>query len=79
MEEIAETLSITLPENEEYDTLGGLILDHLNAIPEDGSTLSLDLFGMHIDILEIRDRRIEWTQVSLLPKQEEVAPVPEKE
>ena len=79
LEEIAETLSITLPENEEYDTLGGLILDHLNAIPEDGSTLSLDLFGMHIDILEIRDRRIEWTQVSLLPKQEEVAPVPEKE
>ena len=70
LEEISEALSITLPEEEEYDTLGGLILDHLNAIPEDGSTFSLDLFGMHIDVLEIQDRRIEWTNVSLLPKNE---------
>ena len=33
LEEIAKTLDITLPEEEEYDTLGGMILDHLNAIP----------------------------------------------
>lgn len=70
LDDLAETLAITLPEEEEYDTLGGLILDHLNAIPEDGSTFSLDLLGMHIEVLEIQDRRIEWTNISLLPKEE---------
>ena len=50
--------------------MGGLILDHLNAIPEDGSTFSLDLAGMHIEVLEIQDRRIEWTNISLLPNDE---------
>ena len=70
LDDLAEALDIALPEEEEYDTLGGLILDHLNAIPEDGSTFSLDLFGMHIEVLEIQDRRIEWTNISLLPKDE---------
>ena len=70
LDDLAETLAITLPEEEEYDTLGGLILDHLNAIPEDGTTFSLDLLGMHIEVLEIQDRRIEWTNISLLPKEE---------
>ncbi len=78
LEEIAKTLDITLPEEEEYDTLGGMILDHLNAIPEDGSTFSLDLAGMHIDVLTIADRRIEWTNVSLLPKADP-APAEEEE
>ena len=78
LEEIAKTLDITLPEEEEYDTLGGMILDHLNAIPEDGSTFSLDLAGMHIDVLNIADRRIEWTNVSLLPKADP-APAEEEE
>jgi putative hemolysin len=70
LDDLAEALAITLPEEEEYDTLGGLILDHLNAIPEDGTTFSLDLLGMHIEVLEIQDRRIEWTNISLLPKEE---------
>ncbi|PWL49754.1 MAG: HlyC/CorC family transporter [Clostridiales bacterium] len=70
LDDLAEALDIALPEEEEYDTLGGLILDHLNAIPEDGSTFSLDLVGMHIEVLEIQDRRIEWTNISLLPKDE---------
>ena len=55
-----------------------MILDHLNAIPEDGSTFSLDLAGMHVDVLTIADRRIEWTNVSLLPKADP-APAEEEE
>ena len=76
VEDIAEALDLDLPEDIDYDTLGGMILDHLNAIPEDGSTFSLDLAGMHIDVLTIADRRIEWTNVSLLPKAD---PVPAEE
>ena len=71
LEEISEALNIDLPKEEEFDTLGGMILDHLNTIPEDGSTFTVDLMGMHIEVLQIEDRRIEWTNVSLLPQQSE--------
>ena len=71
LEEISEALNIDLPKEEEFDTLGGMILDHLNTIPEDGTTFTVDLMGMHIEVLQIEDRRIEWTNVSLLPQQSE--------
>ena len=78
LDTLSDALHVELPLEEEYDTLGGMILDHLNAIPEDGSTFSLDLAGMHIDVLTIADRRIEWTNVSLLPKADP-APAEEEE
>ena len=53
-----------LPEDDEYDTLGGMILDSLSAVPEDGSTPALDIAGLHIEVQEIKDRRIEWAVVS---------------
>ena len=64
IESIAEALNIDLPEDDEYDTLGGMILDSLNAVPEDGSTPSMDIAGLHIEVQEIKDRRIEWAIVS---------------
>ncbi len=64
IESIAEALNIDLPEDDEYDTLGGMILDSLNAVPEDGSTPVMDIAGLHIEVQEIKDRRIEWAIVS---------------
>ena len=73
IESIAEALNIDLPEDDEYDTLGGMILDSLNAVPEDGSTPVMDIAGLHIEVQEIKDRRIEWAIVSKidLPEREE--------
>ena len=34
----AEALGVELPEDEEYDTLGGLIFSQFTVIPKDGST-----------------------------------------
>ena len=64
IESISEALNIDLPEDDEYDTLGGMILDSLNAVPEDGSTPVMDIAGLHIEVQEIKDRRIEWAIVS---------------
>lgn len=64
IESIAEALSIDLPEDDEYDTLGGMILDCLNAVPEDGSTPAMDIGLLHVEVQEIKDRRIEWALVS---------------
>ena len=72
LETLAETLDIDLPEEEEYDTLGGLVFSRLTAIPEDGSKLEVEACGLCIKVEELTDRRVEWALVSkLLPAEEE--------
>ena len=66
LEDIAETLDVSLPEDEEFDTLNGLVMDTLGIIPEDGNRPQMDLFGLHIQVLEVKDRRVEWALVSKL-------------
>ena len=70
-----------IPENDEIDTLSGLIINELSNVPEDGSTFDIDLCGMHVHVDEVRDRRVEWTTVRLPAKDEaaEEAPSAAKE
>lgn len=53
-----------LPLNDEYDTIGGLILSRMSSIPEDGSVLEIDCEGLHFQVESIQGRRIEWVKVS---------------
>jgi len=64
LELLAEALEIDLPEDEEYDTLGGLVFAQLSMIPEDGSVFEVDAHGLHIKIIEFTDRRVEAALVS---------------
>ncbi len=64
LEDVAEALGVELPEDEEYDTLGGLIFAQLSVIPEDGSHPEVDICGLHIRVEELSDRRVEWALVS---------------
>ncbi|USF27636.1 hypothetical protein N510_002592 [Firmicutes bacterium ASF500] len=74
LEEMAETMGFELPKDEEidYDTLGGLVFSQLSVIPEDGSRPAVDALGLHIQVEELCDRRVEWALV------ERLAPVPEE-
>ena len=74
LSELSEALDIEIPVSEEFDTLSGLIMDHLNAVPEDGSQFELDILRMHIKVDEINDRRIERTYISLLPEPSDEEP-----
>jgi len=49
---------ISLPD-EDFDTFGGLVFGVLGIIPEDGSTMELDEYGLKIKITEIKGRRLE--------------------
>ena len=73
LELLAEELEIEFSEDEEYDTLGGLVFSQLSVIPEDGSQLEVDACGLHIKVEELTDRRVEWALVSKLeqPAEEE--------
>ena len=68
LDDVAEALNIQFAEDEESDTLGGLVFDQLSVIPEDGSQVDVDTDGLHIRVENISDRRVEWALVSKLDK-----------
>lgn len=76
LEDVAEALNLPMPEedDDEYETLGGLVFSRLSVIPQDGSHPEVEALGMHIKVQEIRNHRVEWTLVSRLPQ-----PEPEEE
>ena len=71
IEEVAEALDVKLPEDREFDTLGGLVFDQLSVIPEDGSKVEVDTHGLHIKVESIVDRRVDWALVSKCQEEEE--------
>ena len=66
LETVAEALQIELPEDEEFDTLGGLIFSRLTEIPADGERPVVECFGLRISVETIADRRVEWAIVEVL-------------
>ena len=67
LDQVAEALDMEFPEDVESDTLGGLVFAQLSAIPQDGSQIEVDACGLHIKVLELTDRRVEWALVSRTP------------
>ena len=68
LEELAELIGFELPDEDEldYDTLGGLVFSQLSVIPEDGSHPVVEALGLHIQVEELCDRRVEWALVEKL-------------
>lgn len=67
IERVEEELSIKLPDNREYDTLGGLVFSQLSSIPDDGEEVIMDVEGLHIHTEPVTDHHVEWARVSILP------------
>lgn len=81
LETLAEALDVTLPESEDFDTLGGLIFSRFSTIPQDGTTPCLKLYctrdgekpeegdapQIEIQVETIEDRRVEWAKVTVVP------------
>ncbi|WP_297212739.1 hemolysin family protein [uncultured Flavonifractor sp.] len=73
LEEIGAALDVAFPEDEDSETLGGLVFAQLSVIPEDGSHPEVEVYGLHIRVEELTDRRVEWATVT------RTAPAPEEE
>jgi len=65
IDEIEHDLGIVLPEDEEYDTLGGYLFTRLGKVPEAGEVLSEN--GVEITVLEADERRIHNVRLTRLP------------
>ena len=59
LSDFSDETGIELEENEDYDTIGGMVLSTLSQIPEDGTTLHVIINGLDIRVTKIEDRRIE--------------------
>ncbi|GGD16093.1 hemolysin family protein [Hyunsoonleella pacifica] len=61
---INETYKINLPEDENYETLGGLIVNHTEEIPQKGEIIEIDTFKF--TILEVSNTKIDLVEVKLI-------------
>jgi len=56
-----EIYKLNLPESENYETLGGLVVNHTEEIPEVGETIIID--NLQIHILETSNTKIELIEI----------------
>ncbi len=72
LEDLDEVLGTELDDEEQdYNTLGGYIFDHIAHIPADGSHEEFTADGLRIRIETIAERHIDWATVTKLPMEEE--------
>jgi putative hemolysin len=61
LDDLNEILEINLPENEDYESLGGYLYDIFGEVPEKGSKKTLD--GYTFTILSVHKQRIGWVKI----------------
>ena len=67
VEDLADELDMEIPEDEDYDTVGGMILSCLRTIPEDGSRPVVQIHGLELQAEKVEDHRIRSVLVRKLP------------
>lgn len=58
VDRINEELNISLPIDESYETIGGLLIDRLGHIPKRGEVIRIDDLGIEMRVMKMRGRRI---------------------
>ncbi len=69
--EASEELGLELSEKAGCETIGGLVLSCLSAIPKDGSTVEVETQGLSIRTEQIKNHRIESVLVKKIEKNEQ--------
>ncbi len=66
IDDIAAELGITIDE-EDSDTLSGLIFSRLGTVPEDGANFEIDIERMHVNVTNVEDHRVISADITLIP------------
>ncbi|WP_223551090.1 hemolysin family protein [Aestuariivivens sp. NBU2969] len=64
VDQINETYKLNLPESENYETLGGLIVNHTEEIPEQNQVVTINTF--QFTILEVSNTKIDLVELKLM-------------
>lgn len=70
LDELGEELEIDFSD-EEYETLNGLMISHLERIPEDGEEFDMDYDGYNFKVLAVENKMIKRVLVSRIRKKQE--------
>ena len=73
IDDIAHELDVHIDE-EDSDTLSGLIFSRLGTVPKDGAKFDIDIDRLHISVTNVEDHRVLSADVTVLPP-----PEPEEE
>lgn len=68
LDEVAKLLEITIPEDVEYDTIGGFITGLLESIPEPDEHPEVEFDFVKFTVLSVEDRRISSIRAEKLPR-----------
>ena len=72
LDKLSEVIGFELPEDADFSTLGGMIMNELSEIPDDGETgIEVETCGLHIKVEKVEDRRIESAIVAKLTVDQE--------
>ena len=69
LEDVTEALEITL-EDEEYDTLNGLLISKLDRIPSDGEQEEVTAYGCLFQILKVENKIIRLVRITKIKEEE---------
>ena len=67
IDEINEELRIQLPDDEEYDTVGGFVFSTMGKIPTTGEELSYQ--NVHFRVIDAEERKINWLRIEVTPNE----------
>lgn len=65
--DLNEEAGLSIPESDEYDTVGGYVTRQLGKIPEPGETL--EAHGLRIEVLAVDERRIKRVRITRTQRQ----------
>ncbi len=74
IESIEKLLGIELPESDDYDTVGGLVIHRLSRIPKVGTQVEVN--GVRITVLKATRRMIQRVRLELVSEDGTAAPAP---
>lgn len=70
LDDISDVLGIDVPEDTDYDTLGGLIMDLLGRIPEEDEHPAVTYENVEFTVMQTEEHRIEKVHARRLPVEE---------
>ena len=64
LDEIAKAIGVALPEDD-FDTFSGMVFSELGSIPDDGESFEIEVSGIFVRVLDVRDHQIESAEITV--------------
>ena len=66
LDDLSDKFDIDFPDDLDYDTISGLILEKIQRIPNDGEQFEIEAFGMKIKVEKVESRKIEEVIITIV-------------